>query len=94
MASIANDPNGCRRLQFSDVDGKRRTVRLGKMTKKDAEAVRVKVESILGAQVSGQAIAQETARWVAQLGDKLHEKLAKVGLVEARAVTALGAFIK
>lgn len=93
MASLANDSNGHRRILFSDTDGKRKTIRLGKMTKKDAEGVRVKVESLLGSKVSGHTVPQETSRWVAQLGDKLHEKLAKVGLIEARECATLRSFI-
>ena len=45
MASIANDPNGTRRILFTDAHGKRRTLRLGKAPKKHAEAVRVRVEA-------------------------------------------------
>ncbi len=41
MASIANDPNGRRRLQFTDANGRRQTVRLGKMPKRTAETVKV-----------------------------------------------------
>jgi len=44
MASITNDPNGRRRLQFTDANGRRQTVRLGKMPKRTAESVKVYVE--------------------------------------------------
>ncbi len=93
MASVASEPNGNRRILFTDPDGKRRTLRLGKLPKKQADAVRVKVESLLSAKLSGQPVEPETARWVQQLGDTLHSKLAGVGLVEGRSSARLGSFI-
>ncbi len=46
MASIATDPNGNRRILFKAKDRKRRTVRLGKVSRKAAEAVARKIESL------------------------------------------------
>ncbi|MCH7792472.1 MAG: hypothetical protein IID31_09365, partial [Planctomycetes bacterium] len=82
MASISNDGNGSKRLQF--FDGKnRKTVRLGKMSKRNAESVRAKIEAILAGNLTG-SLDPETARWVAQIEDGLHAKLARVGLVTPR----------
>lgn len=36
MANLINDKNGVKRIQFVDIDGRRKTIRLGKRTKKDA----------------------------------------------------------
>ncbi|MEM6855661.1 MAG: tyrosine-type recombinase/integrase, partial [Planctomycetota bacterium] len=93
MASLTSDPNGHRRIQFTDPHGKRRTLRLGKTSKKHAEAVRVKVESLLAAQLAGQPNEAETARWLAALGDDLHARLARAGLIATRSAARLGAFI-
>lgn len=94
MASIIHDRSTkTRRIGFTAPDGKRKTLRLGKLPKKDAEAVRVKVESLLASRITGQPIAPETARWVATLGDDLHDKLARVALVEPRGTATLGPFI-
>ncbi len=38
MASICNDDGGLRRILFVDVDGSRKTIRLGKVAKRTAEA--------------------------------------------------------
>ena len=46
MASIANDSGGRRRILFIAADGKRRTLRLGKATAKQAEAVKVRIEPL------------------------------------------------
>lgn len=83
MASLSNAKNGCRTIQFVGA-GKRQTVRLGKMPKKQAEAVKGRIEFLVAASVTGQPIDGETARWVASLDDTLHEKLSRVGLVPAR----------
>ncbi len=79
MASIASDPGGFRRLQFK-IDGKRLTVRLGKMASKQADAVKVRVERLVSALLSQQPPDDETSRWVAALPGALRSKLAKAGL--------------
>ena len=93
MASLINDPNGRRRIGFTDPDGKRQTLRLGKVPKRDADTIRVHVEHLLNARITGQAVAPDTARFVATLGDSLHAKLAAVGLLEPRAAAQLGPFL-
>jgi len=96
MASIGNDPNGRRRILFVAKDGSRKTVRLGKATRKQAEAVKTKVESLVTASLSNTAMDDETARWVADLPDAMHDKLARAGLVVARKTARcakLGAFL-
>ncbi|VTS00497.1 integrase family protein : Phage integrase family protein OS=Rhodopirellula maiorica SM1 GN=RMSM_04392 PE=4 SV=1: Phage_integrase [Tuwongella immobilis] len=81
MASLVNDPNGTRRIQFLSSDRKRKTIRLGKISKKDAESVRRHVEMILAAQLSGQPLPRETAVWLDAIGEQLKEKLAAVDLI-------------
>ena len=94
MASIANDPNGTRRILFTDPHGKRRTLRLGKTPRKAAEAVRVRVEALLASSITGQPVEPETSRWLAGVGDDLHDKLARVGLIEPRHTATLGPFLR
>ena len=48
-----------------------------------AESLRVKIEAILAGNLTG-ALDAETARWVAQIDDGLHAKLARVGLATPR----------
>jgi len=93
MASIARDPGGRRRILFVAPDGSRKTIRLGKVPQRTAEAVKVKVEALVVASITNQAPDDETARWVAGLGDELADRLASVGLIPKRAVATLGAFI-
>lgn len=94
MASIATEPNGRRRLLFSDSSGKRRTVRLGRIQQRHAEAIKLKVEALLSAEIAGRPPDDETARWVAGLDDALYEKFVAVGLLPSRDATLLGPFIE
>jgi integrase len=94
MASIVKDPNGRKRVLFVDQDGSRKTIRLGKCSQKQAETFKVKVESLIVGRFS--AIEPETARWVADLPDDMHARLAAVGLVSPRAAAmkfTLGPFL-
>ena len=84
MASISNRPNGQRRLLFVDPAGKRKTIYLGKMPKRYADAIKIKVEQLVAAVVSGCPWDNDTARWVAELPDTLASKLANVGLIGQR----------
>ncbi len=96
MASLATDRNGTRRILFVDADGKRRTVRLGRIDRRTAEGIRRHVEALLAAKLSGQPVPRDTARWLAEIGDVLHDRLARVGLVAPRrnqAAVTLGAFL-
>lgn len=72
------------RVLFVDPTGKRQTIRLGKLPKKAAELVKLKIESLLAAKIAGHPIDAQTAGWLAEIGDMIHEKLAKAGLVEPR----------
>lgn len=84
MASIANDPDGRKRVLFNDPQGKRRTLRLGKCSKRIAESVRIRIESLVAARLTGMSPDADTARWLGELPDATHERLAGFGLVSTR----------
>lgn len=84
MASIANDPGGRKRILFLDKHGDRKAIWLGKVSKRTADEVKTKVESIVTAAIAGHTIDGETAAWLGKIGDPLHGKLAKAGLVTPR----------
>jgi integrase len=92
VASITND-NGRRIIQFHGADGKRRSLRLGKVSERQAQAVQVKVEDLAAAAVTGHPPQRSTSQWVAELSDAMHGKLAAVKLVPPRQSARLGAFI-
>ena len=72
------------RVLFVDPTGKRQTIRLGKLPKKIAESTKLKIETLLAAKIAGHPIDAQTAGWLGEVGDAIHEKLAKAGLVEPR----------
>ncbi len=83
MASIVKDGDGLKRIQVVCPDGQRRAIRLGKVSMKQAEAFKVKVESLIGGTITG-SIDDETSRWLAGLDEKMHARLAVAGLVKSR----------
>jgi len=81
---------------FVGADGKRKPIRLGKVSRKDAETFCRRVERIVSANITGTAPDDETSRWLAGLDDRTHGRLAAVGLVKPRKAageTALGTFL-
>ena len=62
MASIADDPNGRKRILVTGSDGKRRTVRLGRVSAKQAESVRAKIEQLVSVRITGYMPDDETSR--------------------------------
>jgi len=93
MASITFESNGRRTIQFVGKDGKRRSVRLGKVNSNTAEAIKVKVERLVASSITGHSLDSETARWVTGLESPLYTKLASVGLVPQRESIVLGPFL-
>ncbi|MGE0376032.1 MAG: tyrosine-type recombinase/integrase, partial [Planctomycetaceae bacterium] len=96
MASIAKTKTGHRAIQFIDTDGRRRTISLGKSSQRIAENVKARVEHLIAARLSGDAVDGETARWLASIDGKLRDRLAAAGLCESvasREATTLGEFL-
>ncbi|MGA2797779.1 MAG: tyrosine-type recombinase/integrase [Thermoguttaceae bacterium] len=94
MASISRDKFGKRRILFIASNGKRKTIRLGKMSQRTAEALKVKVEALISAKLSSCALDDETSRWVANLGDELVNKLVAVGLIPQREKAIIAPFLE
>lgn len=94
MASISRLPNGHRAIQFVAPDGKRKTIRLGKVDQKTADAIRTRIEVLLQSKLSGLPMDGEVARWVGGLEGQLRDRLVAVGLVDARASATLGGWIE
>jgi integrase len=85
MASVSFDrASKTRTIQFVGADGKRRSLRLGKCSARAAEGVKLHIERLNVASISGQPIEDATAHWLTDIGDALYDRLAGVGLVAAR----------
>jgi integrase len=96
MASVISDPNGRKRIQFTAGDGSRRTIRLGKATVKQAEAIKVKIDQLVLTATGVTGVVDEaTISWLGGLDDCMYNKLATVGLIGPREnSTKLGTFLK
>ena len=84
MASIATEPGGRRRIIVETADGKRKTIRLGKVTQRDAQDIRLHVERLAAASGYGTPPPDSTLGWLQGIGEKLHGRLAAAGLCAAR----------
>ena len=94
MASISKRPNGSYDLQFVDLTKARRTIRLGPINQKQAQAFKVRVEGILEARRSGSPLDAWLAEWLGGLPREIHAKLVRYGLATARLDDArLGEFL-
>ncbi len=92
MASLSRDGANGWRIVFQH-DSKRKTIRTGKCAKKDAETAKNMIERLLASQAMNAPLDTQTAAWIAQLGDKMRERLAKAGLIKRRQRATLGPFI-
>ena len=84
MASITNEPNGRRTIQFVIEDGRRRSIRLGKVSKRYAESVRARIEELQAAKKTGLPISTDLKAWLDQVSDQLHDRLTSAELVPER----------
>jgi integrase len=93
MASSSRDKNGNAIVQVVCADGRRRSIRLGKLSDARVEIIRQRVELLRVAQQHGHALDGDVVAWLAKMDDSLHAKLAAVGLVQSRRSATLGRFI-
>ena len=84
MSSIStNKKNRTRRLMFQvNKGGRRCQMYLGRIPKKQAEAIRRGVDSLIAAKRSKSSIDAETADWLASIDPKIREDLVRHGLAE------------
>jgi len=92
MASLSYDESGWR-LRFY-LDKTPKTLRLGKASKKDATTAAHMIERLIAARRLGATPDSQTIAWLARIGDDLHARLARLGLVEPRRNETLGAFLE
>jgi len=97
MASLysvqAKDGKTAWRIQL-ELSGERKSIFLGKMNRKAAETIQSRVETIQSHNLAGLPYPPDVAQWLGTVGDDLHKKLSKVGLVPERSTRTLKAFLK
>ncbi|WP_149108959.1 tyrosine-type recombinase/integrase [Limnoglobus roseus] len=94
MASVTTEANGNRVVQFVGADKKRRSVRLGAVPMKVANAIKLKVEHLNALAITKLPMDTETVVWVGSIGDDLAAKLAAVGLIPERQSATLSQFLR
>ena len=92
MATISKEGKTWR-VQFSDANGTRKTIRLGIGDRRAAEAIRVRVERLIEAKALNQPITGELLEWVKGLPPTLAARLGKAGLIEVREAVTLQAML-
>jgi len=92
MAGLSMDSKGWR-VTFRNVDGNPCWLRLGKVPRRVAETVKLRVEELLTAKIMGCSPPRETSAWVASIGDKLRSKLVAFGLVDGKRNLTLKEFL-
>ena len=94
MASLTTRKNGSRFISFTDGSGQAKTITLGKVALRYAESVKVKVEDLVSAVANHHAQRDDTTRWLAGVDDRLHDKLARVDLVQPRIKATLQGWLE
>jgi len=83
MAAICDDPDGRKRIVFKGRDGVRRAIRLGKMSRKQAESFKIRLEHLIADRNAGHAQSVELAEWIRSLDAVIRRRLAGAGVIEA-----------
>lgn len=85
MASISHAANGTRSIHFRDpVTKKMRAIRLGHVTKKEAEAFNTRLERLIFSKTAGTAPDSDIAKWVSELDSRIAVLLAKWNFIAPR----------
>jgi integrase len=83
MACVNKDAKGWR-IRFTDHNGEKRCIRPGKVPESTAVSIKGHIEKLVVSKAANQVVELHTAKWLAGIGDSLHMKLLKIGLVEPR----------
>ncbi|MCL2648891.1 MAG: site-specific integrase [Phycisphaerales bacterium] len=83
MATIVTYGDGLRRIEFSFIaNGPRKIIRLGRISKKQAEGWLAKIEAILADRQQRRPHDPEVSNWLAQVGEGMLKRFRAVGLAE------------
>ncbi len=96
MASVTTEKRNGKalyRIEYRDKDKRRRKLRLGSLSKRDAQSIALKVQSIISAQVAGNDLPTATTEWLKTISDDLHTRLAEQGLCKVRVTHKLSEWV-
>jgi len=83
MSSLSSYREGKTRLCYTDMAGKRKTIHLGTISKRNALAIQLRVDELLACMFCGTSPDRNTLEWVASISVGLRTKLAHHGLIDA-----------
>ena len=84
MATLSCDRDGGKRIQYFDADERRRALRLGSLPERSAQSIKARIEELVSVKHYGGTLTEDTAKWLRDCPAKLHRKLVKLGLAQAR----------
>ncbi len=84
MASISRSKNGSTTIYVIGADGKRSKISLGKVTKKQAEATKLRMEQLVQDRRLGTPHDSALLEWIKELAPDLRRRLTSIGLLEAQ----------
>lgn len=96
MASIVTYADGLRRIDFNiDPNGDRKSVRLGRVSRKVAETWKARIESIIADKLGRRSHDSETSKWLGELPEAMLSRLRAAGLAEGVGIAdaTLGDFL-
>lgn len=97
MASASQEQNGSWRVQFMPPLGSRRQIlRLGRVTKRVAEEIRIHIERVVESRRAGLPLEERSEKWIATLPERLRQRLIETGVIQdggRRVRTTLSGFI-
>ena len=90
MASLLTDQRNGRFIVEAELPNRKRMrLYLGNTPEKTALSVKLRIEHLVAAMLMNAPIDPDSARWVASIDDKLHERIASFGLVRPRVTLQL-----
>ncbi len=98
MASIGHEGERgeLKRLLFRDASGKQKSLRLGECSERAAEQALAGFERVLQSHRTNTTMDPDGVRWLERIDDRLHARVAKLGLTQPRkaaAVVTLGGLL-
>lgn len=74
-----------KRIEFTNpVTNKRHTIRLSKLSLKQAKTFQARLEDLINSKTAGTAYDEETAKWLATVDQKILDRLVEIGLAKQR----------
>jgi integrase len=88
--SCLNKSGRHRTIQFVGADGRRRSIRLGKISEQDAVGIKLHVDRLIQSKFGNMPVPGDTASWLGGINEVLYDRLVRGGLCQPRAIDMRG----